>query len=224
VPYSFSVERYEEIVRFLKNLPKDISILDVGCGTGNILEFIREETQIKKVYGLDIDENALEVAKERGLEVYRCSIVDDCVEKIGRKFDVVIIGAVLHHLVSETRSGSIELARKALLNSVYLLKDDGYLVILEPTFEPFWLLTFVFYLKRFLSLFTSKRITIFNYWNNIGPPVVSYFSNSKLVSIIESFKNLLILKTFFKERDLDFLQKLFFLRSYEVTIIAKKCY
>ncbi|MGC8691082.1 MAG: class I SAM-dependent methyltransferase [Caldisericum sp.] len=219
--YNFSVERYTEVVEFLKTLSVDASILEVGCGTGNILEFIREETGIKSVYGLDIDTEALEIAKNKELNVYNCSIVDDCDEKIAQKFDVVIVGAVLHHLVTKTRGGSMKLSKKALAKSICLLKADGYLIIVEPTFEPFWVFTIIFYIKRLISLFTSKRVVIFDYWNNIGPPVVSYYSNSKLVNMVESFVNLCIQKAAFKRKPLGTLPRLLFLRRYDATIIAK---
>lgn len=217
----FSIERYLKVVEFLKMLPNNISILDVGCGTGNVLEYIREETKVENISGLDIDEEALRIAKERGINVYRCSIVEDCLEKINEKFDVVIVGAVLHHVVSNSRKASIELAKRALLNSINFVKGGGYLIIVEPTYEPFWLLTLIFYIKKFFSLFTKQRITIFNYWNNIGPPVVSYFSNDLLLQTVKSFPNLDVENIYFEKKKMNFPQNLLFKR-HDVTIICKK--
>ena len=109
MPYAFSLERYKEVVNFLNTLPKNISILEVGCGTGNILDYIVKETGIQDVYGIDIDEEALQIARKRGLKVFNLSILDDLSKELGMKFDVIIMGAVLHHLVGKTRNECLNL-------------------------------------------------------------------------------------------------------------------
>jgi len=103
------LERYKEVVNFLNTLPKNISILEVGCGTGNILDYIVKETGIQDVYGIDIDEEALQIARKRGLKVFNLSILDDLSKELGMKFDVIIMGAVLHHLVGKTRNECLNL-------------------------------------------------------------------------------------------------------------------
>ena len=51
---------------------------------------------------------------------------------------------------------------------------------MEPTFQPRWLMSALFYVKRLVSQVTSKRVSVFGYWNNLGEPVVSYFSHDEL--------------------------------------------
>lgn len=50
-----------------KPVRKPWRVLDVGCGTGNTLVLLKELGW--EVYGLDIDKNAIKVAKVRGLNV-----------------------------------------------------------------------------------------------------------------------------------------------------------
>jgi len=222
MPYEFSTVRYKEVVNFINALQKDISILDVGCGTGNVLEFIIRETGVKNVCGVDIDEEALCAARARGLRVFNLSILDDICGTLNEKFDVVILGAVLHHLVGRTRNESLQLSHKALLNATKLLKNGGYLIIVEPTFKPFWLLGAVFYVKRFFSLFTHSRVAVLNYWNNLGPPVVSYLTTQKLLQIAGEFKELSIVKKLQESNEVTFLMNLFFLKKYQVLLIYQK--
>lgn len=50
------------------------SILDVGCGTGNFLQFARGRGM--RAVGLDLDENAVRAARRRGLEAYPIEELD----------------------------------------------------------------------------------------------------------------------------------------------------
>ena len=40
------------------------------------------------------------------------------------------------------------------------------------------------YVKKGVSRITSRRVPIGGYWNNIGPPVVSYYTNEELRDMV----------------------------------------
>src|SRR4030095_12866170 len=42
-----------------------LTIVDVGCGSGNLIECIRKIYKDKSIYGVDLSEDSLESAKER---------------------------------------------------------------------------------------------------------------------------------------------------------------
>jgi hypothetical protein len=65
-----------------------------------------------------------------------------------------------------------------------LLKPGGYLVIAEPTFAPSAPLGALFWAKSLTARLTSRRLPIGGYWNNIGPPVVSYHSPDQLRTLV----------------------------------------
>jgi cyclopropane fatty-acyl-phospholipid synthase-like methyltransferase len=161
------------------------TLLDVGCGTGALLELLESETGIADLTGMDVSSSALTVADERvTCTTIKASILDLDVTSITQRFDFVVMAAVLHHLVAESRKRSRELAARALDHALELLTDDGRLVIVEPTFTPHWAMNAVFMVKRQTTRWSSERIEVMNTWNNIGAPVVSYYSPSELHELV----------------------------------------
>jgi len=48
--YEYSEDRYEYIVDFLnRHFEADANIVEIGCGSGNILKYIDEKTKIKNL-------------------------------------------------------------------------------------------------------------------------------------------------------------------------------
>jgi SAM-dependent methyltransferase len=185
----YSVERYQDIVSMLRKLKTPrATLLDIGCGAGNILDLVKRECGISKLYGIDVSSKYVELTRARmNCPVWLGSIVDDgFVGSLPHKFDFIMMGAVLHHIVSGTRKGSRSLAQKAVMNSLSLLNNNGYLIIHEPTFGPRYLMDLVFYIKVIFSSMSNERISLFNnVWNNIGAPVVSYYSIPELHQMVE---------------------------------------
>lgn len=166
----------------------DSSLIDLGCGAGNTLAYLVETTPINDVVGVDVSEGLLERCREQvQAPVHLASILDDDLESIvGRKFDVAVVAAVLHHLIGPTRARSRGHAQAAIRNALRLLNPGGHLVIVEPSFGPRLVLDGVFYVKKALSSVTNRRVFVGdNYWTNFGAPVVSYYGNHELQSMVE---------------------------------------
>lgn len=221
----YSVDRFESVIEFIKTKSlKNSSLIDVGCGTGNILELIKNQTKIKNLYGLDISKNCLLKAKERvSCGLFYGSILDTLfIESIHQKFDFVILGAVLHHLIGKTRKKSKKYALLAIQNSLKLLKKNGYLIIAEPVFYPPPLMSLIFYLKKIITKIINKRMTIFEKWNNLGAPVVTYYTYEQICEMISNFKNYSIIKTEIKKQNLNILLNLFSIKKLEVLIFISQ--
>jgi SAM-dependent methyltransferase len=222
----YSLERFNFAVSKINQYAtENSSLLDIGCGSGNILLHISRKTKIKNLFGLDIIEKYLSQTREKlPCETYQGSIIDcDIISKISSEFDFVLMGAVLHHLVEKTRKKSKELAVTAINNAVGLLKDNGYLIIFEPVFYPAITMDIVFYIKRALSTVTTRRIQVLGHWNNIGAPVVSYFTNEELYSLVEKNINCQIVDKEILDQHLSLLWRMAFItRRTDTTIIAKK--
>ncbi|KAA3639347.1 MAG: class I SAM-dependent methyltransferase [Armatimonadetes bacterium] len=164
----------------------ETALIDVGCGTGTLLELLASETGIVDLTGVDVSANALAVAAGRvTCETFQVSILaPDLAASIPRRYDFVVMAAVLHHLVGPSRVRSREIAAAALQQAVELMTNDGHLVIVEPTFTPHWAMSLVFFVKKRVTLLTSRRIEILGRWNNIGAPVVSYYSPDELCDLV----------------------------------------
>jgi len=159
--------------------------MDIGCGAGNVLEYVKNELSLK-VSGMDFAENYVAQASKRcGCEILKGSILDtDFIDGIKKQYDFVLLGAILHHLVGRTRARSEELAKSAVLNALKLLKKNGYLVVIENAYAPSFPMTVLFHVKKLMSSLSNERISFLNGWNNIGAPVVSFYSIEKIKKMI----------------------------------------
>ncbi len=107
---------------------QDKRILEIGCGTGSSTVALAE--QGAKVTGIDIDEGALSVAKDRsrvyGVEAeYKALNADQIMDAFGADaFDIVIFFACLEHMTIPERLTSLRHAWE-------MLSNEGLLVIVE---------------------------------------------------------------------------------------------
>jgi SAM-dependent methyltransferase len=203
--------RYNEVIRFLGDVAADdMSLLDIGCGTGNILAAIRAGTCLSRLTGVDTSSAYLDKAGEKGFTAHEGSITDEAsLASLGSQFDFVLVGAVLHHLVASGRRSSRALAELALKNALGMVRRGGRLILMEPTFRPRPTMTAVFHIKRLLSRVTKRRIELFGKWNNIGEPIVSYYSTAELEAMVRAADpNLVFEQRHVRERALPLLWRL----------------
>ena len=108
--YNKIAKKYEEEARqdwenkkyadmFLKYLNKNASILDIGCGTGELLKYYSDKGF--EVAGLDISGEMLNIAKEKvpSSKFIQMSVYD--INKIEEKFDGISATFVLVHIPKE---------------------------------------------------------------------------------------------------------------------------
>lgn len=117
---------YDQMIRALTDsIPFDksseISIIDLGCGTGTVAKKISDKFPESKIYCLDIASNMIDIARNklaghRDVEFIQC---DFSAFKSDRKFDVVVSSLALHHLENDQ-------CKKEFYKKVYdILTDSG---------------------------------------------------------------------------------------------------
>jgi SAM-dependent methyltransferase len=102
------------------------TLLDVACGTGRHLEYLREHYEVE---GVDLDAGLLEIARQRnpGMRLHQANMVDF---GLNRQFDVVTcLFSSIGYLTSR------EAMRRGIENMVTHLRIGGLLIV-EPWFEP----------------------------------------------------------------------------------------
>ncbi len=100
---------------------RSLDIVDLGCGNGEHLEALRARGH--RGVGIDPDDEAIAVAKVKGLEVYK-GVAEELPAAIrGRKFGAVLMIHTLEHCQG---------FRRALRSAVSLLTPGGWLVVETP--------------------------------------------------------------------------------------------
>ena len=83
-------EWYKEEIRSLEHIPKNSTVLDVGCGVGRIAIYLQKKGH--KVVGLDCCQEAIQIAIARGLQFTFlgnvCNLKDP---PVFEKFDIILM-------------------------------------------------------------------------------------------------------------------------------------
>ena len=107
---------------------KQLKILDIGCGTGKLMEVLQDYGEI---YGIDASQQAINFCRQRHLEhVYRNKFPDS--KHLGSKrFNVIICLDVIEHIFNDT---------KAMATINQLLSSGGRLILTVPAYS--WLFSY----------------------------------------------------------------------------------
>jgi SAM-dependent methyltransferase len=128
VDYRAGVTQIHDLVQ--ERAPGAASLLDVACGTGQHLRYLRDHYEVE---GLDLDAELLAVASERcpGVPLHQASMVDF---RLDRRFDVI---TCLFSSIGYVQT--VESLRRAVASMAQHLNPGGLLLV-EPWFEPdrFW--------------------------------------------------------------------------------------
>lgn len=117
-------------IDLVKKYGKDKTTLEIGCGTGIILNEVSPLT--KKSWGIDLSSGMLEVAQNKGLNVKPANAT--CIPFKDREFDVVYSFKVLPHIPEISQ----------VINEIHRVLGDKGVAILE------------FYNPISLKAFTNK--------------------------------------------------------------------
>jgi ubiquinone/menaquinone biosynthesis C-methylase UbiE len=121
------IGRRDIIFRLIKDYQRDVEILEIGCSGGVLIEFLKKRGFLK-LHGIDIDEKAIEICRQRVIK--KVGVAD--AQETGFKeqqFDILIASDVLEHIKNED---------KALLEWYRILKPGGTLIIFVPAFKFLW--------------------------------------------------------------------------------------
>lgn len=103
---------YDSIIDYLTPQSR---IIDVGCGNGNFLHFLKSKGY-ENLYGLDPSESSIKGLEKKGIKGIVGNVYDEIPVEMRNKFDVVIISFVLEHLL---------FPEICLKNLIDLMKEDG---------------------------------------------------------------------------------------------------
>jgi methionine biosynthesis protein MetW len=126
-------ERSKKVLNHV-SLLRPRRLLDIGCGTGNLLSML--QVNVDEVYGVEVSKTAVQACKDKGLAVFYVDVNNEKLPFGSSFFDVVICSEVLEHLFDPD----------FLMEEIYrVLSAKGYLVLTTPNLA--W------WLNRILLLF-----------------------------------------------------------------------
>lgn len=103
-------------------------ILDVGCGTGEVLQGL-STLGYKHLYGVDISEEMVKIARKKSPNAKICRASAHSLPYNDSSFDAVLFVSVFHHFPEQL---------DALSEAKRILKKDGLLYLCEPTDDWFF--------------------------------------------------------------------------------------
>lgn len=157
--FNFSKKRYglvykirswleaKRVLNFCKELAGDARIVDVGCGDGFHLNLIREYGHKSwAVEGIDLDQQAIKMARKSGLVVYYGSV--ESIDLQSEIYDLAFMIQTIEH---------VEKPNEVLKGIYRILKPGGKLVIVTDNTDS---LDFKFSQKRYWGGYHFPR-----HWN-----------------------------------------------------------
>lgn len=118
---------------FKRFLPKDktAKIIDLGCGCGSFLYFLKKEGYLNAL-GVDCSQEQVNLAWSLGIKNVICQNLIDTVKKYNQELDVIVAIDVLEHFKREELFSLVKSMKEAL-------KPGGILIIRSPNADgPFF--------------------------------------------------------------------------------------
>lgn len=127
---NYPLKLAKELIKRDKIKKKSI-LLDVGCGRGDMLKAFKANEMI--VEGVDLSEESINLLSP--IKVHQKNLEEEILEGKSKYYDIIFSKSLIEHLKSPL---------KFIQNCKSLLKDDGCLIILTPSwyhhnFGPFYL-------------------------------------------------------------------------------------
>lgn len=91
---AFQLDRVRAIV---EAIPARVSVLDVGCGDGAMLQYLIEH-KAADAHGMDISERAVAHCRAQGLDVWLADVTQPEVLSALAEYDYIILSEIIEHI------------------------------------------------------------------------------------------------------------------------------
>jgi len=119
-----SLEDLMPLLFELKSMNTNInSMVDLGCGYGGLTRLIADYLGVKHVYGIDLDDERLKIARSRNIITYKVNLEEDKLPFDDETIDLVTSFGVLEHL---------RFYDNPIKESYRILRKEGYVLFSIP--------------------------------------------------------------------------------------------
>ena len=124
---SCTAHHIESLLNLLKPLKNNLHspkrLLDIGCGFGGIALAIKSFLELSEVYGVDIDESAVQEAGKRGIIARKLDVANEPLPYPDNFFDLVTCFGVLDYFPTFDF---------VIMEAYRVLKPGGYICVTLP--------------------------------------------------------------------------------------------
>lgn len=85
---------------------RQYSILDFGCGIGNLTVLLARRFRDSQIYGYDVSSKAVVVAQQKGENIKNLFFMNSL--KGGKNYDIILAANVFHHIESSKRISTLQ--------------------------------------------------------------------------------------------------------------------
>jgi SAM-dependent methyltransferase len=123
-----SRSRYRIICNLIKKYRFLDNLLDVGCGSGVLLTYIKNKNHFRDLWGSDFSQQSIVLAKSLHFNVFRADLLH-LGDFSGCRYNSVICSEVLEHIEDD---------EKAIANLFELLQPGGKIIVTVPFSMNYW--------------------------------------------------------------------------------------
>lgn len=91
-------------------IPSSVSVLDLGCGQGELLTLLRDKRQPTRLMGVEVDQQAIAACIDQGLDVLHLDLENPLTSFTDNSFDIVVLSQTLQS-IADTRGILREMLR-----------------------------------------------------------------------------------------------------------------
>ena len=125
---AYSLPRY--LAQYFTEADKNLNILDIGCGLGQLLNYLKEKG-FKNLTGIDINDESILACKKSGLSVEKVTDIREYAANSTKKFDRIVMSHVLEHIDKESIIDTLIHIKK------YLLAEGGIFLLMVPNAQSY---------------------------------------------------------------------------------------
>jgi len=194
--------KFRMLSNYFENFPNllEKKILDIGTGSGNFELLFHNK--FKKIVGVDYNDEALSFLKIK-LDELQIMNVELFMQDITRfdknvfrdKFDFIILVDVIEHI-------KLEQAQKLISELVYLLTNNGIILVITPNYNSLWYVIEMvldkfsivpkFKGEQHLCKYNPKNLTDLFLNNNLKKIYLTTFNTNPFLAIFPPLNNFLL--------------------------------
>lgn len=125
---NYTLPRY--LTPYFTESDKQLKILDIGCGLGQFLGYLKKQG-FTNLFGIDINDESITACQKKGLDVEQINDIRDFAQKSVEKYDRIVMSHVLEHIDKELIIDTLIHIKK------YLLKEGGVFLLMVPNAQSY---------------------------------------------------------------------------------------